>query len=261
MVAALMSVPTLMEGTTVLVEKDTPWQGMIKVVRVGEPGHLTRESIESNLHPADMNECLSLNGGCSHNCDNVEGSFVCSCRDGFSLEADGRTCEDTDECQNSRCDHTCENLFGGFRCECREGYELDADTVTCNGKLRPSELKELIYITSFPHACVSDIDECVSENGGCAHNCVNEMGTHRCTCRDNFLLGDDDRTCEDIDECSNSECSHICTNLLGGFRCDCPEGYTIDANRRNCSGELASVDPIQNATTRCLCRCGRVCNI
>ena len=38
----------------------------------------------------DVDECER--GDCSHNCSNLPGSFVCSCREGFYLSADGRTC-------------------------------------------------------------------------------------------------------------------------------------------------------------------------
>ena len=86
-------------------------------------------------YPTDRNECLTLNGGCTHSCSNTEGSFVCGCRDGFMLGEDGRTCGDVDECQNSPCDHTCSNLIGGFRCHCNAGYILDgADMISCNGE-------------------------------------------------------------------------------------------------------------------------------
>lgn len=44
------------------------------------------------LTPVDINECESNNGGCLQICNNVIGSFACSCSLGFSLSADGRTC-------------------------------------------------------------------------------------------------------------------------------------------------------------------------
>ena len=34
----------------------------------------------------DIDECSVNNGGCEHNCTNTEGSFVCSCVEGYSLE-------------------------------------------------------------------------------------------------------------------------------------------------------------------------------
>ena len=81
----------------------------------------------------DMDECSSSNGGCDHNCLNLEGSFECSCRDGFVLGEDSMSCEDIDECLTDQCSHTCVNLAGGFRCECPEGYLLDGSGTLCVG--------------------------------------------------------------------------------------------------------------------------------
>ena len=41
---------------------------------------------------ADIDECLSDSGGCEHNCTNTEGSFLCSCSQGYSLADDGFQC-------------------------------------------------------------------------------------------------------------------------------------------------------------------------
>jgi len=41
---------------------------------------------------ADINECLTLNGGCSQLCSNNDGSYRCSCNTGFQLSEDTRTC-------------------------------------------------------------------------------------------------------------------------------------------------------------------------
>ncbi len=41
---------------------------------------------------ADINECLTDNGGCDHICINTEGSFSCSCQNGFELENDQFSC-------------------------------------------------------------------------------------------------------------------------------------------------------------------------
>ena len=42
---------------------------------------------------ADLYECGTSNGGCSQMCKNTIGSFICSCREGFLLAGDGRTCD------------------------------------------------------------------------------------------------------------------------------------------------------------------------
>ncbi|MBZ3885428.1 Transmembrane protein 87B [Sciurus carolinensis] len=81
----------------------------------------------------DVNEC-ELYGQegrprlCMHACVNTPGSYRCSCPSGYRTLADGKTCEDVDECAGSQhvCPQgtTCINTGGGFQCvspECPEG--------------------------------------------------------------------------------------------------------------------------------------------
>ena len=42
----------------------------------------------------------------------------------------------------------------------------------------------------------SDINECQSRNGGCAHQCINTHGSYHCTCRDGFSLRSDKQGCD-----------------------------------------------------------------
>ena len=37
------------------------------------------------------------------------------------------------------CDQICNNTDGGYVCSCVDGYNLDADNFTCNGKLQLQE--------------------------------------------------------------------------------------------------------------------------
>lgn len=43
----------------------------------------------------DINECVNNNAGCDHDCINEHGSYKCVCKKGFSLTADGYSCEGT----------------------------------------------------------------------------------------------------------------------------------------------------------------------
>ncbi|KAI8515729.1 hypothetical protein Bbelb_065420 [Branchiostoma belcheri] len=74
----------------------------------------------------------------------------------------------------------------------------------------------------------TDVNECSSNNGGCAHNCVNTDGSYRCTCRFGYELSGS-RTCVDANECSgnNGGCNHGCTNTVGSHRCTCRTGYRL----------------------------------
>ena len=39
---------------------------------------------------SDINECTE--DSCDHNCTNTNGSFICSCNNGYELDDNGRSC-------------------------------------------------------------------------------------------------------------------------------------------------------------------------
>lgn len=43
--------------------------------------------------------------------------------------------------------------------------------------------------------CFTDVDECLTDNGGCDHFCHNYYGGHECSCRPGYTLQDDGREC------------------------------------------------------------------
>ena len=90
-------------------------------------------------------------------CTNTVSSFNCSCNSGFTLNADGATCDgqskrlqdiliiiidrcnfaaDIDECSTSNggCDQVCTNTVGSFNCSCADGFSLNTDRATCDGQ-------------------------------------------------------------------------------------------------------------------------------
>ena len=44
------------------------------------------------FYNADINECATGNGGCGQTCVNAAGSFHCACLNGYTLNADGKSC-------------------------------------------------------------------------------------------------------------------------------------------------------------------------
>ena len=40
----------------------------------------------------DINECLTLNGGCNQTCNNTVGSYFCDCSGGYVLDTDKHNC-------------------------------------------------------------------------------------------------------------------------------------------------------------------------
>ncbi|XP_072019488.1 low-density lipoprotein receptor-like [Amphiura filiformis] len=71
-------------------------------------------------------ECQTNNGECAHNCHNLPSGYYCSCRSGYKLGKDNRTCEDINECKQSPppCSQECHNTAGGYICKCKEGFLL-----------------------------------------------------------------------------------------------------------------------------------------
>ena len=55
---------------------------------------IKQEQTDSTMHPSlsDINECLTGNGGCQHNCNNQPGTYSCSCNAGYALANDGTSC-------------------------------------------------------------------------------------------------------------------------------------------------------------------------
>ena len=41
---------------------------------------------------SDTDECSEGTSGCDHNCTNTDGSYYCTCTDGYELETDNNTC-------------------------------------------------------------------------------------------------------------------------------------------------------------------------
>ncbi|XP_052224228.1 MAM and LDL-receptor class A domain-containing protein 1-like [Dreissena polymorpha] len=49
--------------------------------------------LDSNLYTcSEIDKCADGRSGCEHNCTNFNGSYVCSCMPGFSLETDKHSC-------------------------------------------------------------------------------------------------------------------------------------------------------------------------
>ncbi|XP_073682061.1 fibulin-2 isoform X2 [Garra rufa] len=214
------------------------------------------------------------NGPCSQHCSVVRGLAQCSCFPGFSLKADGHTCEDVNECVTNshtcQADERCVNEIGGFVCErqisCSSGYQLrngvceDIDecvmrthncgtgfqcqntdgSFTCNPKQRC-----LTGFTQDSHGNCIDIDECSSVREPCTtgFNCINTVGSYTCQrkiimCSRGYHSSPDGARCVDVDECQTGthRCGEgqICHNLPGSYRCDCQTGYQYDAIRQLC---------------------------
>ncbi|KAK6176084.1 hypothetical protein SNE40_014439 [Patella caerulea] len=206
----------------------------------------------------DRDECALFPGQiCSHRCVNTPGSFRCECRQGYTLNQDGRTCQESKDVntdygnvndgysceENSPCEQRCTNTDLGVECNCYEGYKLRSDGRSCE-----------------------DVDECAEGSFKCAptQECVNTLGRYTChttqcqtgyvynpinrrceesyDCDRGFGFNSVTRQCEDINECGlgidTCRVGERCDNTIGSYSCrrfrHCGTGYTLDEATQRC---------------------------
>ncbi|XP_064136880.1 adhesion G protein-coupled receptor E5 isoform X5 [Loxodonta africana] len=142
---------------------------------------------ESIISPAescdDINECgppAKVSCGKLADCQNVEGSYYCTCVPGYELASGGKTfrnesentCQDVNECslKQNPCHNTthCLNTVGGYKCRCRPGW------------------KPIPGSPNGPNNTIcEDVNECSLKQNPC-HNtthCLNTVGGYKCRCR------------------------------------------------------------------------------
>ena len=39
---------------------------------------------------------------------------------------------------------------------------------------------------------------------------------------------------------NNGRCSHTCNNTVGSYHCKCPTGYVLQSNNHNCAGTVST---------------------
>ena len=71
---------------------------------------------------------------CQMTCENTEGSYICACTRGFTLNSDNFSCKDIDECTVGThiCQQKCINTNGSYECACNAGYRKINEK--CSGK-------------------------------------------------------------------------------------------------------------------------------
>ncbi|XP_060578338.1 fibrillin-1-like [Ruditapes philippinarum] len=167
--------------------------------------------LDDNDDCIDQDECKVNNGGCSQHCSNTDGSFQCSCDDGYRLSIDDLyTCIDIDECEEllHNCSHLCTNTEGGFTCQCFSGYALNR--TSC--------------VQIFDGICsVTKQNDCRSADG-----CTVNGEVEECFCVNGYELDETGTKCLDINECGRHICSQGCLNTHGSYECYCFAGYRLE---------------------------------
>nr|XP_021561248.1 CD97 antigen isoform X2 [Neomonachus schauinslandi] len=150
------------------------------------PGFISSsgEMFTSRLESCDdINECgpsSAVSCGKFADCQNTEGSFYCTCIQGYELASQARTfrnesentCQDVNECTSGQnpCHNStdCLNNIGGYECRCRPGWKPVPGS--------PNGPKDTVC---------EDVDECSSGQPMCHEStiCINTVGSYKCRCR------------------------------------------------------------------------------
>ena len=195
---------------------------------------MQQASLETVLPATTSRKCSAAADNCSANATcNTTGGFDCSQQrlPGRRRRSDINECENSDDCASIA---TCNNTAGGFTAAARRAPTSDG------GRTR------------------SDVNECLTGNGGCVGVaiCNNTAGGSYCTCPSGYMLDGSGTSCVNVNECSTGAHScnlntTTCRDTPGGYECDCRDGFGNDvglscSNINECS--LNTDDCHANAT-------------
>ena len=56
---------------------------------------------------------------------------------------------------------------------------------------------------------IADKNECDTSNGGCAHSCINTIGSYYCECDDGYQLASNGKSCNGMTLVACQKCIHV----------------------------------------------------
>ncbi|KAL3836485.1 hypothetical protein ACJMK2_021917, partial [Sinanodonta woodiana] len=243
-----------------------------------QSNYLYNVSTRACVQGHQTDACIRTNCSQAHGCAmDKNGNATCFCRAGYRLK-DNNVCEDLNECEQHVCSQKCDNVPGSFKCSCLPGYALGPDKTSClvcpypfygnnclevcncgRGVLRCDPIRGCVCMPGWNGlSCDNDIDECKQNQSICGDplkNCSNVIGTYTCSCISGYEAVNDtcrgytcgcpsgyninkhnNSKCSDIDECiaDQSGCEQVCDNTPGRFACSCYLGYELRDDRKSC---------------------------
>ena len=75
--------------------------------------------------------------------------------------------------------------------------KMNENKVTFRYQRMPDEqcMQAAVRSVETPSVTLSDINECLTNNGGCSQICRNTIGSYYCQCAPNYELQPDGKTC------------------------------------------------------------------
>jgi len=174
----------------------------------------------------DIDECVFSNACVNGHCQNTDGSYTCTCPQGYVLDATGTACEDmrNGTCYRSQCKMSFGNKMKKSTC-CCNGFSAWGDKLC---ELCPVENTEAYNDLCKNSSSLLEVDVCQFK-GLCKNGrCTNTGNSFRCDCDAGFGVDETGTMCLDYDECkiTTGICGPgQCMNTHGSFRCKCNNGY------------------------------------
>uniref|UniRef100_T1KXL9 EGF-like domain-containing protein n=1 Tax=Tetranychus urticae TaxID=32264 RepID=T1KXL9_TETUR len=205
--------------------------------------HATIFCNDKSFQCHDKLECIHIDWKCDGSPDCKDGSDEKDCIYNATCRPDQFKCNSTGQCIPSymRCNgaHECTDHSDEINCETHSNSTCGPDMFQCSSQLKciPKEKvcdrdDDCGDWSDEPASC--GINECKSNQTHCSHECIDDTIGFHCACPKGLKLGNDSKTCYDIDECTENfgVCSnHKCFNTKGSFKCECFDGYLLVDHR------------------------------
>ncbi|XP_022905754.2 low-density lipoprotein receptor-related protein 4 [Onthophagus taurus] len=172
---------------------------------------------------------------CEHTATRICSDDEHSCKDGTCILKTW-VCDGVQDCSQGEDELKCEIVCDDSKFPCSGDGFNDSSTSFCINKK---------HICDGQKDCPKGEDEknCSTKkpcekDSVCAQDCVvTHDGKDGCSCKPGYQLGQDQKSCDDINECmyqTDPVCSQTCNNTIGSFICGCMTGYILRPDLRSC---------------------------